>query len=557
MARPQHLSAPPLAATMAVVAVGVIHRGAVLALHLQALDALAVANSDWYPFQFLPSGWLRDHLLASLWYLQQEPPITNLMFGLILKTCSWPVGVARALVALQGALSIVSAIVLLRVLCALYPRRWLLATAASIVFLLGTDLIVMEYYSQGQIFYESVSMLLAISAIYTLVGLATTGRLRWSIATGLVVASMALTRSTWSFLALPALGLVLLAAPRPRRRHAVCFLLPVLVLHGGWSVKNRIVYGRWMVATSSWGGAHALLGLSRTGLGQDFARHIAASNAARPHQPAWFVSLFPQDPPSEEGLKALPFVGQWVVPPEIRAQDAAIEARLGGEPVPWNRLAGQLLFAELQKSFLEYILHAPRAVLGKTARAYEVFWRPIRYYPAMFIALFRVEELVPRGEARRHIARRLVRGDLVERQYVTGGKWPHLGRRETSLWTLRWLDWPLDVACLVGVHVALPLLAVLWLVHRLRSLRTQDPVGQVRGIALVAAVTMYVYLALLSSLVEYGENMRYRFSIEPVIWLIATLSIAEGARLVWLLLAARSTTTSSPEPRLQARAVSG
>jgi hypothetical protein len=389
----------------------------------------------------------------------------------------------------------------------------------------------MEYYSLGQTFYENLAVLLVSCFVYALVGLATTGRLRWALGAGLVVAMMALTRSTWSFFALPALWVVLLASPTPRRRRAACFLIPIVLLHGGWSLKNRLVYGRWSVATSSWGGAHALLGLSRTGRGQDFARFIVASNAARPHQPAWFVSLFAQRNPSTEGLNVLPVLGQQVVPAEIKARDAAIEARFGGEPAPWNRVAGQVLFAELQRSFIEYALHAPGAVLGKTMRAYDLFWRPIRYYPAMFTSLFRVRPVVQSGFELRRILQLARPGALRETQYVTSGTWPHVVLAETRLGTLAWLDWPVDVASMIGVHVALPLLGVLALAGRLGGRRTA--VDPVRGGVLAGLATTYVYLALLSSLTEYGENMRYRFSIEPVIWLITIVSVTEGARLAW------------------------
>jgi len=45
-------------------------------------------------------------------------------------------------------------------------------------------------------------------------------------------------------------------------------------------------------------------------------------------------------------------------------------------------------------------------------------------------------------------------------------------------------------------------------------------------------ILIYLYLAGVSSLVEYGENMRFRLEVEPIIWAIALATL----RVIWQLL---------------------
>src|SRR5215470_6470980 len=97
-----------LAAWSIVVLAGIGHRTMLFALHRADLDALIDANAAWYSFQHLPREMLRDHLLGSLLLLQQTPPISNLILGVALKWCSWPVGVAYAMIWLQTLLTILT-----------------------------------------------------------------------------------------------------------------------------------------------------------------------------------------------------------------------------------------------------------------------------------------------------------------------------------------------------------------------------------------------------------------------------------------------------------------
>lgn len=153
-----------LACVLAILVIGIAHRGITFLLHLHDLRALVDQNPDWLTWQYPTIPALRDHLGLSLLYLQQTPPIPTLILGLTVKLFGWPHGTAYALILLQGVLSIATAAALFALLssrCNSY-----VSAAIAIVFLLSTDLIVMEYSSFGQLFYENLAMLLVALAAF-------------------------------------------------------------------------------------------------------------------------------------------------------------------------------------------------------------------------------------------------------------------------------------------------------------------------------------------------------------------------------------------------------
>src|SRR5262249_17798220 len=158
-----------LAALSIVVLAGIGHRTMLFAFHRADLDALIDANAAWYSFQHLPREMLRDHLLGSLLLLQQTPPISHLILGLALKWCSWPVGVAYAMIWLQTLLTILTAVALVHVVSVLYPGRVLLWTAIGLLFVLNTGIVVLEYNSMGQTIYGPLGMFFLLVLIDRLV----------------------------------------------------------------------------------------------------------------------------------------------------------------------------------------------------------------------------------------------------------------------------------------------------------------------------------------------------------------------------------------------------
>jgi len=145
---------------------------------------------------------------------------------------------------------------------------------------------------------------------------------------------------------------------------------------------------------------------------------------------------------------------------------------------------------------------------------------------------------VPDGLDLRDIVRQLRTGTLPEHTYLASGsnflmkeqKSPP-GYTPVSLYTLGFLAPLVLMLNVLGIHVLLPLVALAWLVERVRrpGARVLDP--QRMAVLLVAAV-VYVYLAGVANFVETAENMRYRVEVEPVIWVITVICLGELGRLI-------------------------
>lgn len=512
-----------LRAFLCVAVAGLGHRLLLFLLHREDLRAFSEANAGWYTMQQLPIEMLRDHLLISILALQQTPPVSNVVMGIAAKSFAWPAGVTGALVLFGGLLSVATALIVVRILLDLYPGRVWLAAAVGIVFAINTDLVVLEYNSLGQIFYEHVSMLLAAALAWALLALRQRRDARFSAAAGLFVALLALSRATWSYFAAPALLLVLWLCGGRRPRHALAFLVPVLVLQGGWMAKNWYVYGYLSPSTSTWAGWNFARGIGGTGFLRSYRAFIAARRA-----------------PEDGGLRCdFAEMRQPEIAPEIQEQDARVERWLGIENPPLNTLVSRALWRDCERAFFAFARHAPEVLLAKTWASYRVFWLPPASYG--FVALFATSHRLDRGLSPARTIELLVEGKLPEDHRIASGAYRKIRYAPVRLYTLRWLDPFLEITRQLGVHLFLPLACLAWFTVR----RARGPDAEPRAVAFAALVvfaTLYSYVALVSSAGEHGENMRYRIGVEPMIWLITVVAVLELGSLgrTWLRPAARN-----------------
>ncbi len=74
------------------------------------------------------------------------------------------------------------------------------------------------------------------------------------------------------------------------------------------------------------------------------------------------------------------------------------------------------------------------------------------------------------------------------------------------------------------------LAAIGWLLRRRRGPLAEP--DATRAAVLVVGGTFYCYLAAASSLGEYGENMRFRLGVEPLIWTLTAVGAAGVLRLL-------------------------
>lgn len=509
-----------------IIGVGLIHRLMLFWLHFPDLHHLIAQNPAWLTWQYLTVAALTEHLWPSILYLQQTPPIPNILLGLAGQAFGWPFGTAYALIALQGLLSISTAIILFRLLVLI--NGWVYVNAAiALMFLLSTDLIVMEYNALGQTFYENLAMLLLTLAAYLYYQLLDTDKAVYALLLGLTTALLALSRASYSFFLIVPLVFILLGTKASRARHLIAFLSLVVLLHVGWGVKNYVIYDNFSLSTSSWAGLNFAIGLARAGMWQEFMQSIL-SEADR--YPEWFVRML-----KDEGLVHWhPPRFQAYVPQHARRQDEQIQALLHNTNRSENSIGQKLVSDLYMKAYVRFLFKHPNLVFKKFTRSYKLFYQPIRNYSAFFLGPLYVEPKVTNGL---NIGK-LWQGYFTsgpERQYLMRGTLENKDAKEAHFYALPYLPILALMINILVLHTVAPLLILYDGIQRLR-----------RKTAFLSRyfyflLACYVYAALIMNIAEHGENMRFRLSVEPVIWLISVYTLTRLTQLFTSIWRGRTT----------------
>jgi hypothetical protein len=513
----------PLAPFLLLLVVGVAQRAAVFTIHFPDLNRLITNNHDWLTWQFTPIPALSNHLAASLLLLQQTPPLPPLILGIIAKCATWPFAVNYLLIGLQVLLSIATAMLMFRIQL-FFTRRAYLALVAPIVYLLSTDLLFMEYNSQGQTFYENLAMLLVLVAGYVFLRLEKTGAVKYSLLLGLVTALLALTRATFSyFFIVPIVFLVALRPPR-LSRHLLAFLLFGVSLQLAWCAKNAILYDRFSLDTSSWGGTNCGVGLENVGLSRLFLKSILVEPDAYPD---WFITM----------TRLHGFV-RWnsadylpYLPPAVIDRDRRTQEILAGTATSSDGYAQSLVSRLYMRACIRFARTYPVLVLRKLWIAYKMFWQPIRNYAHQYVDVFYVRPVVQDPFALGAILTQIRNREIPEQEYLMTEQWnflqpkPRDARKVVtySLTLLPTLYWMRNV---VAFHVLAPILLLVGAARWLRRKRAGLPVAYLFMLGVIA------YVALVSNLAEYGENMRFRLAVEPLIWVSSAFGVSIAAGIL-------------------------
>jgi hypothetical protein len=306
-------------------------------------------------------------------------------------------------------------------------------------------------------------------------------------------------------------------------------LLCVLLLHGGWSVKQYLVYGTLTPNTSTWGGVSSVVGLIRAGVGQPFLDTMLQEEE---RYPSWFTRMV-----RDHGLVHWhPPLYQTYVPPAVQAHDAAIQARLQ-QTNPTENSVGLRVISDLyMRAYGRLLVHQPMLVAEKFVRSYLVFWQPIRNYSAQFVAPLYVDPLVQNSFRADQLWAALTVDGGQEAHYTMQGTLDAKIGQPTRFYTLPYVPLLMLGLNIIVMHVVVPLLVLndarQRLVLRKRILPPE----------FYFLVGCYLYAAVVMNIAEHGENMRFRLSVEPVIWIMSIYAMTLFARLV------RSSLRRSMEP---------
>lgn len=200
-----------------------------------------------YGWQLVPVETLRDDPLGSVWNLHVQPPLHNLLVGVVLR---WsPLPDALSLQAAMLAFALVLALALWRVVV----RLGLSPLVAAVVVLAVTSDPELVRYEFGAT-YEMPVAALVVVALWAAVRFLDRPAVRRLAGLAAVLTAVTLTRSLLHPVWLVAFLAVVLWAGRGRWRWrdvALVALVPVVAV-GGWLVKNQVLFGE--ATLSSWFG---------------------------------------------------------------------------------------------------------------------------------------------------------------------------------------------------------------------------------------------------------------------------------------------------------------
>lgn len=416
---------------------------------------------------------LRDRLGQTLWYFHAFPPGMDLMTGLLLKLGGdQPAALAQGLFRLLG-------LILANGLVALGYAAGLSRAAAAIVaigFLLSPPAIYFEHLYH----YEwPVVTLLVVAAVAFHRACLHPSIGRWGLFF-LLAATTAVTRSTFHLVWIVALvGAALIASGPGARRAALVGALPGLALVVGLYAKNAIVFGAFAASTFGPASFHLVTVAHMPRAERDawmsegrLSPFAAVSPYAPPRDYAPFFATAdrPGWPPQvtrlDQATVAAPNYNHWFILEAQRVRQRDVEAYLWSHPLGYARNVGAGL----------------AALFGPSTE-----WHPRTGQPASPHA----------GH------RRLLGG------YEAG--------YNTALHGL--------VLAPVGVYVLLPLVLAWAAWDASACWRDGRAAARARGALLAFCVFQIAFVVAVSSMATFLESSRYRFQVEPFIWILSALAL--------------------------------
>lgn len=444
-------------------------------------------------WQLLPVSALADNPLGELWQLHSQPPLYNALLAALLKL--FPplhplAGGERALHALHLlhlllAGGIVGMVFLLSDLL-LPRRRW--AMLSALLFALNPALLLFAAYP----LYDLLCAFLLTAAVTAATLYMSDPRLRWpGTAVGLLTI-LALTRSFFHLLVPAAAALAALAAiPAGQRRRAALVLLLLLAPAGAWYGKNLCQFG--FFGGSSWLGLNLWHGAAARYSPQDL-RDLAARGVIDP-LPAEVRAFSPPSAYRPHGFTASS-------PQPALQRDDFNNSNIIAIARTYERNAWRLM------------AHDPAHYLRTALWSYKLFCLPSSSFRHLQVNAGRLGDHVRISE------------EYVHGAAVTRALQPVFGEDAGSL--------------LVPLLPMLLLAAALPLLRQLRR----------SGFASVAAnagrwslLALCAYTLAAGTLLECNDNTRFKFMIEPLLWVLLWDTVAS-----WFTPARRATASAPGTP---------
>ncbi len=438
-------------------------------------------------WQLLDVGLLQHHLLVSVWHLDMQPPLFNLYAGVLLKLPAGlraPVEVACALV--LGVTIVLSAYALqveLRV------PRWAALTVTLVAVVASPAYVLYENWFN----YAYPTAALVTFGAWCLIRFLRTSRLRFGIGFFGSYAAITLLNSTYQLEWLvPAVVIVAVVLRRQWRTVLLAAAVP-LALVAIWTVKDYVQFGT--TTTSSW-------------LGMNLARSVLFQ--APPGQ----IAAMQRDG-AMNALASIPAFGgpQVYSPRYVRAVPSPVAAVGALHKADGVANYNNPLYVAVASLYLHddlaWIRAHPHEYADDVMNSVGVWmvgtdqnfansanWIPVHGYARLYDRFVEWQPVQDPAPAL-----------IVFQRY----------RHRTA-----WLSWQaIAVYALAGFGV--PLLA--WRRRRI------DP-AMAGALVVLWWTTLFAFVT--GSLVEIGENERFRFELGPVPTVLAVVVVTAVARAVWV-----------------------
>lgn len=422
-----------------------------------------------FAMQYLDPELLQHDLLRSLLYLHSQPPLFNLLLGAVLKAFPDP---ATAFMLLFQAAGLAASLCLYGLLRAVgLPAA--AAAAASVLYLLNPTVILYE----NLLYYTYMESVLVLAAAYCLFAWGRTLRARWAAGFWLVLGALGGMRSVFHpvfFVGLAAfLGLFILKK-YPRRKHAALLcaasLLAIAPL-GLVMVKNHALYGFW--GTSSWDGMNLWTKTSGYGPGDLEKLHRGG-----------VISSLAVDAELEP-FRALDqyAAGQQLLETPCHHPADCTAYKSTGKP-NFNHAGYVHVSRQLKKDALSLAAHDPARFAFQTLASYCLtLWHASDSVHGLFHDNMEILEPLEAAYRWAHF------GFLgVKSRYGDEGVW------------LR--------TALVSLLYLLAYAGALWQACRARG------GAAAASLACLFCLLVHAYTLAVSSVVEFGENNRFRFGVD-------------------------------------------
>ena len=325
----------------------------------------------WY-WQFVDIDLLRNDLGRSLFYLHAQPPLFNLIVGVVLKL--FPGSEAMAFKVLYLGLGVIlcSAGYLVLVTLDVGPR---LAAVIMALFIVGPACLLYENY----LFYTYPTAILLLVAVLPLVFFLRSGRLGFGVTFFLVLATICLVRSVYHLvwlvgcLAVVAIGT---GATVSRRRWAAAFL-PAFLLVSLVYGKNLLVFGA--PSSSTWLGMSLYTMTSRR-VDPSELEALNSQGAISELHEVFSGSGGTTFAPLDEFPEAFRQAAATGVPVLDRSTKQATHPFLGTLVPNFNHLAYIEISRQYWRDSVGVVMARPSAFFGSVAENLALFARPSESY---------------------------------------------------------------------------------------------------------------------------------------------------------------------------------